>query len=125
MSESEPSFPSGHATDSAAFYLALAFIVAVFVLRRPLVRAFVVVGAALLTIGIGVSRLVLGVHWPTDVIAGWSLGTVAALLVTVVVLMVTRLTPPDPASAAMPRVRLMWILRSRRRLGFHTSHDMT
>jgi membrane-associated phospholipid phosphatase len=82
VSERDASFPSGHATDSTALFLTVGIVLAAFVLRRPLARVLVVAGAALLVGAIGVTRLVLGVHWPTDVIAGWSLGFAIALAVT-------------------------------------------
>ena len=78
ITETEPSFPSGHTTDASAFFLTLALIVAVVVLRRPLARLVTVLLAALLCAAIGASRLILGVHWPTDVLAGWSLGATIA-----------------------------------------------
>ena len=84
VSERDASFPSGHATDSTAILLTLALVIAVFVLRRPLTRALTVAASGLLAVGIGASRLVLGVHWPTDVLAGWALGMSIALLVTMV-----------------------------------------
>ena len=121
VNETEPSFPSGHATDSTAFYMALALIVAVFVLRRPLARAAAVLGATLLAAAIGLSRLVLGVHWPTDVLAGWSLGTLAALVVTFLTIVAVRLTPPDPASARWVRARLVSVLQRRRTIEVCTS----
>lgn len=80
VAESDASFPSGHATDSAGVILAIALATAMFILRKPLVRWIPVVVGALLAGAIGVSRLVLGVHWPTDVLAGWALGTCIALL---------------------------------------------
>ena len=43
----------------------------------------VILGALVLAAGIGVSRLVLGVHWPTDILAGWALGLSVALAVTI------------------------------------------
>jgi undecaprenyl-diphosphatase len=72
------SFPSGHAATSAVVYLTLGALVARALPRRGL-RVYVVALAALLTLGIGVSRLYLGVHWPTDVLAGWAVGTGWAL----------------------------------------------
>jgi undecaprenyl-diphosphatase len=98
VTENEPSFPSGHATDSTALYLALGVAAAIVLFRRPLTRALgIAVGA---TVGglVGLSRLVLGVHWPTDVVAGWVLGTaVAVLVVTTSALLVRLDRRHDPA----------------------------
>ncbi|MEY2589735.1 MAG: hypothetical protein QOJ67_1719 [Acidimicrobiaceae bacterium] len=80
--ETEPSFPSGHTTDSTAFYVALAIVVGIVLLRRPLARAVVMLASTVISGLVGLSRLVLGVHWPTDVIAGWALGLLVALVVT-------------------------------------------
>jgi len=80
VAESDASFPSGHATDSAGVILAIALAAAIFIFRKPLVRWIPVVVGVLLAGAIGVSRLVLGVHWPTDVLAGWALGTCIAVL---------------------------------------------
>jgi undecaprenyl-diphosphatase len=73
------SFPSGHATVSAVVYLTIGAILAE---RDPRVsvRIFYIAVAALLTFIIGCSRVYLGVHFPTDVLAGWSLGSAWALL---------------------------------------------
>jgi undecaprenyl-diphosphatase len=67
------SFPSGHATQAAATYLALVFVVlAVSRSSKLHVVAWIVAGV---TVGaVGVSRIYLGVHWTTDVLAGWLLG---------------------------------------------------
>ena len=57
--------------------------------------------AVLLTLMIGVSRLYLGVHWPTDVLAGWTLGSCWALLCWMVARQLQRLgavEPPEPAT---------------------------
>lgn len=70
---SNTSFPSGHAADSAIVYLTLAALIARSVETRGL-RIYVVLAAMALTLMIGLSRLYLGVHWPTDVLAGWILG---------------------------------------------------
>jgi len=66
-------FPSAHATVSMVAYLTLAMVIVRFVPRHGL-RVYVVVVAVALSVVIGISRIYLGVHWPTDVLAGWSLG---------------------------------------------------
>jgi undecaprenyl-diphosphatase len=73
------SFPSGHAMMSAIVYLSLGASLASFH-RRKAVKAYSLIVAASLTILIGVTRVYLGVHWPTDVLAGWAVGGVWALL---------------------------------------------
>lgn len=73
------SFPSGHAMLSAVVYLTLAGLLARVQVRRDLRRFVLAVGIALAAL-VGASRVYLGVHWPTDVIAGWCLGAAWALL---------------------------------------------
>jgi len=124
VSETEPSFPSGHATDSAAFYIALALVVAVFVWRRPLARLAVTVAGVLATAAIGLSRLELGVHWPTDVLAGWALGTTAALVVVLGVAALSRVTP-STTDVRSPRARVVAFLNVRRSVGRHPSAATT
>jgi undecaprenyl-diphosphatase len=64
------SFPSGHSVSSACFYGVLA---AIFTVRSsPLRRAALWTGAALLALAIGLSRIYLGVHYPSDVVAGYA-----------------------------------------------------
>lgn len=72
------SFPSAHAMNSSATYLTLAALLAGIAKRRR-VKAVCLCTGAVLTLGIGISRTYLGVHWPTDVIAGWLGGIVIAL----------------------------------------------
>jgi len=93
VSESEPSFPSGHSADSTAVLLSIGLVFAVFVLRRPLARIAAVAVGVVVPVGIGLSRLVLGVHWPTDVVAGWALGGAVAVLVVTATFLVVRITP--------------------------------
>jgi undecaprenyl-diphosphatase len=73
------SFPSGHAMHAAATYLTLGGLLARFQQRRRL-QIFVVAVAAITTLLVGLSRVYLGVHWPTDVLGGWALGSACALL---------------------------------------------
>ena len=81
LQEADASFPSGHATGSTAFFVTLA-IVAGFHLRNQWVRGFLIVGAAVVSALIGISRVVLGVHWVTDITAGWFLGLACAAAVS-------------------------------------------
>ncbi|WP_375207346.1 phosphatase PAP2 family protein [Hyphococcus sp.] len=67
------SFPSGHAMLSAVIYLTLGALLARFH-KRKRERALIMVYAVLVTMMVGASRVYLGVHWPTDVLAGWALG---------------------------------------------------
>jgi len=73
------SFPSGHSMMSAVTYLTLGALLARSQERKRL-KAYFLLLAALLTFMVGVSRVYLGVHWPTDVLAGWMAGAVWALL---------------------------------------------
>jgi undecaprenyl-diphosphatase len=73
------SFPSGHSMMSAVTYLTLGALLARSHERKAL-KAFFLLTAALLCFLVGVSRVYLGVHWPTDVLAGWTAGAVWALL---------------------------------------------
>jgi undecaprenyl-diphosphatase len=69
------SFPSGHAASSMIFYLTLAVALAPKDSRRAAAA-----GAILLSLFIGASRVMLGVHWPSDVVGGWSFGLVWVLV---------------------------------------------
>lgn len=73
----DPSFPSGHASLAAAFFVALAYVL-VPKIDSMVKRELFIVFCVLAVIAIGVSRVVLNVHWASDVIAGWALGTFLA-----------------------------------------------
>lgn len=73
-----PSFPSGHAAASAVVYLTLGALLAGYV-QGHYTRAYCLAVAASLTLVVGCSRVFLGVHYPTDVIAGWCVGLAWAL----------------------------------------------
>jgi len=67
------SFPSGHAMLSAVVYLTLGSLLAGHASTRAL-KIYVLGVAVLLTLMVGASRAYLGVHWPSDILAGWSIG---------------------------------------------------
>jgi undecaprenyl-diphosphatase len=73
------SFPSGHSMLSAITYLTLGALLARSQQRKRLKAYFLLIGG-LLTFLVGLSRVYLGVHWPTDVLAGWTAGASWAIL---------------------------------------------
>jgi undecaprenyl-diphosphatase len=73
------SFPSGHAMAGSIFYLTIGALLARTAHRRR-EKTYLVGCAVLLTVLVGFSRVYLGVHYPTDVLAGWSAGVAWALL---------------------------------------------
>ncbi|QQR36817.1 phosphatase PAP2 family protein [Devosia oryziradicis] len=83
------SFPSGHAMLSAVTFLTLGALLARFAPTRPL-QILSLVGALLLTLLVGFSRLYMGVHYPSDILAGWCLGSAWALLCSSVAFILQR-----------------------------------
>lgn len=73
-----PSFPSGHAMVSAVVFLTLG-ILATYVVKGRRAKLYCLVWAMVLTFLVGLSRIYLGVHYPTDVLAGWLAGFAWAL----------------------------------------------
>jgi undecaprenyl-diphosphatase len=94
LNEASLAFPSGHAANSMITYVAVALLVPV--AQRN--RAIAVVLAISLSIVIGLSRVILGVHWPSDVIGGWAFG-----LLWVVIFMRLASVRPDPEAAEPTR----------------------
>jgi undecaprenyl-diphosphatase len=76
---STSSFPSGHSTLAATIYLTLGALLGRFVRERRL-RAYFLIVALVLSLLVGVSRVYMGVHYPTDVFAGWTAGLAWALI---------------------------------------------
>jgi len=72
------SFPSGHAFGAAMIYLTLAALLSRRI-QQPAARVLLLVLAIGVTAAVGVSRVALGVHWPSDVLAGWAAGAAWAL----------------------------------------------
>ena len=96
------SFPSGHAMLSAVTYLTLGALLSRVQDRRRL-RAFMMGLAVFLTLIVGVSRVYLGVHWPSDVLAGWTVGAAWAALCWFVALQLQREGKvEDPGETSQP-----------------------
>jgi len=83
------SFPSGHAMLSAVTFLTIGALLARLAPTRAL-QIYAISAALFLTLIVGVSRLYMGVHYASDVLAGWSLGAAWALLCSAVALMLER-----------------------------------
>lgn len=71
------SFPSGHAANSMVVYVMFALVLA----RDGPQRRLAVAAAIILSVLVGISRVTLGVHWPSDVVGGWAFGALWVMLV--------------------------------------------
>jgi undecaprenyl-diphosphatase len=76
--ESSPSFPSGHTLNSTVIAIVLSYLVVLHVPRRR-ARTAVIIGLGVYAVLMGLSRVFLGQHWFTDVIAGWVAGAAWAV----------------------------------------------
>jgi undecaprenyl-diphosphatase len=83
------SFPSNHAMGAAVTYLTLGALLARLQVS-PRVKGYFLAVSVILTAAVGLSRVYLGVHWPTDVLAGWSVGAAWAMAVWLVALWLQR-----------------------------------
>lgn len=92
------SFPSGHSMMTPVVYLTLATILAAGE-REAGEKVLLISCAALIAVAVGVSRVYLGVHWPTDVLGGWALGSAIAL---VAALVLHRVAPKRGPAAPIP-----------------------
>lgn len=89
------SFPSGHATAAAVAYLTLGGLLS-WSQKRQRVKIYVLTVAVVMTAMVGVSRVYLGVHWPTDVLAGWCIGAAWALAWSAVAIIIGRQRAIEP-----------------------------
>jgi undecaprenyl-diphosphatase len=83
------SFPSGHAMLSAVTFLTIGAVLARLAPSRNL-KIFAIAGAVFLTLIVGFSRLYMGVHYPSDILAGWCLGAAWAMLCSAVIFKLQR-----------------------------------
>ena len=105
------SFPSGHTLAATAVYLTLGAVIAMGLDQRRQ-RLCVIVMAAFLALLVGVTRVYIGVHYPTDVLGGWLVGTAWALLCGLAARALHRASHarPEPAhrAAALGATRPPW-----------------
>ena len=79
------SFPSGHTVGTTVVWLLSAWMVGHWVIGRRAVQVAVWIGALLIIVAVGSTRVYLGVHFPSDVLAGWALGAAWAVTIALVV----------------------------------------
>ena len=99
MEATSASFPSGHSMLAMVTYLTLGAVLAE-VQNKPRIKIYILSWAVFLALAVGLSRVYLGVHWPTDVLAGWCIGSAWALLCGSVALWLQRRGMIDAAPPA-------------------------
>lgn len=85
-----PSFPSAHAMESSSIYLISAYLLCLAGRSRRLMRTFTFSLAIFTIFAVGISRMYLGVHYPSDIVSGWLMGTACA---AAFILLAQRLQP--------------------------------
>lgn len=95
---SSMSFPSGHSMNSAVIYFTLAVLLARN-FEQARLRTFIISVAAILVFAIGFSRVYLGVHYPSDVLAGWTAGAAWAIAVGVIATLLQQRDKIEPPTA--------------------------
>jgi membrane-associated phospholipid phosphatase len=85
LNEQGFSFPSGHTVGTTVVWLLSAWVVGHWVIGRRAVQVAVWTGALLMIVAVGTTRVYLGVHFPSDVLAGWTLGATWAVTIALVV----------------------------------------
>src|SRR5215212_8019107 len=95
------SFPSGHSMLAAVAYLTLGSLLARLVVERR-VKIYILIVALFITGAVGVSRVYMGVHYPTDVLAGWSAGLVWACICWLVARALQHRGAVEPPQEAAP-----------------------
>lgn len=102
MEATSASFPSGHSMLAMVTYLTLGAVLAE-VQDKPRIKVYILGWAVFLALAVGLSRVYLGVHWPTDVLAGWCIGSAWALICGSVALWLQRRGMIDAAPRASAR----------------------
>ncbi len=91
------SFPSGHTMMSTVVFLTLGALLSLTTEDRR-IKFYILFCSIVLPLMVGISRLYLGVHWPTDIIAGWIAGATWAIICLLASHWIIKLRPTGPAA---------------------------